>query len=241
MKKRHQLRLVGITYNQIDSGVYAVILEELNGGRRIPIVIGYNEAQAIECHLQKVRTPRPLTHDLLKTILDTFGLRLSCIDIHKLPSGVFAADLVMENSEGELHKTDARSSDAIAIAVRTGSPIYTTSEVLDECGFYPAKGKPGVEAGKTPQEDKKDDMPAEELLMQAIGSKHNDLESFAGIEEFIVKTELDPEDADAEILDFLSNYSDKEVEAQISSFAALEKYEVAARLKSLLKKRKNQS
>ncbi|MDE5924770.1 MAG: bifunctional nuclease family protein, partial [Muribaculaceae bacterium] len=67
MKKRHRLLLIGITYNQIESGVYAVILEEENGDRRIPIVIGYAEAQAIECKLQEVKTPRPLSHDLMKS------------------------------------------------------------------------------------------------------------------------------------------------------------------------------
>lgn len=224
MKKRHQLRLVGITYNQIESGVYAVILEEMNGKRRIPIVIGYPEAQAIECHLQQVHTPRPLTHDLIRTLLETFNLRLSCIDIKKLPNGVFAADLVLEGPDGDLRKIDSRSSDALAIAVRTGSPIYTTSDVLEESGFLP-RG-----------ESEKKELTPEDVLQQAIDKSKSNIESFAGIEELLLSGDAG-EEADEEILDFLKNYTDKEIEAHISKFAQEEKYEVAARLKNLLKKR----
>ena len=137
MKKRYELRLIGVTYNQIESGVYALVLEEPQSGRRIPIVIGYPEAQAIECKLQEVVTPRPLTHDLICQIFDTFGLTLSCVEIHKLPSGVFAADLVIEDADGRLHRIDSRSSDAISIAIRAGAPIYTSAEVLEECSFAP--------------------------------------------------------------------------------------------------------
>ncbi|MDE6559380.1 MAG: bifunctional nuclease family protein, partial [Muribaculaceae bacterium] len=125
MKKRHRLRLVGITYNQIESGVYAVILEEVDGERRLPIVIGYAEAQAIECKLQDVKTPRPLTHDLMKSILDSFALNLHAIEIYKLPTGVFAADLLIEDSSGNLRRIDSRSSDALALAIRYDSAIYT--------------------------------------------------------------------------------------------------------------------
>lgn len=232
MKKRHQLRLVGITYNQIESGVYAVILEEINGKRRIPIVIGYPEAQAIECHLQQVNTPRPLTHDLIKTVFETFGLNLTCVDIRKLPSGVFAADLVMEGPGGELHKIDSRSSDALAIAVRTGSPIYTTSDVLEESGFLPktkVSPEPGPETPKSP----------EDILQAAIDQNRKKVETFAGIEEMLA-SDQDSEDIDKEIMEFLSNFSDKEIEIQISKYAKAEKYEVAARLKSLLNRRKGQ-
>lgn len=131
-----RLRLVGITYNQIESGVYAVVLQEEEGTRRIPIVIGYPEAQAIECKLQEVRTPRPLTHDLMANMLEEFGIVLHEVNIDRLPSGVFAAELLLEH-EGTMHRIDSRSSDAIALAIRVGAPIYTTREVLDEAGFEP--------------------------------------------------------------------------------------------------------
>ena len=90
-----RLELIGITYNQIESGVYAVILQEADGTRRIPIIIGYPEAQSIECKLQEVVTPRPLTHDLMANMLNEFGVTLLEVNINKLPNGVFAAELLM--------------------------------------------------------------------------------------------------------------------------------------------------
>lgn len=131
-----RLELVGITYNQIESGVYAVILKEAEGNIRIPIIIGFPEAQAIECKLQEVVTPRPLTHDLLVDIMNRHGLQLEEVNIYKLPTGVFAAELmIFDGSETRI--IDSRSSDAIALAIRTGAPIYTSTEVLEESGFEP--------------------------------------------------------------------------------------------------------
>lgn len=132
------MNLVGITYNQIESGVYAVILQQAGGTRRIPIIIGFPEAQAIECKLQEVITPRPLTHDLMANVMSSFGISLHEVNIYKLPNGVFAAELVLGNGE-ETRTVDSRSSDAIALAIRVGAPIYTTSEVLDEAGFEPGE------------------------------------------------------------------------------------------------------
>lgn len=131
-----KLELVGITYNQIESGVYAVILRESGGERRIPIVIGYPEAQAIECKLQEVVTPRPLSHDLMVSIMSSFGVSLHEVFIYRLPNGVFAAELLLVDGDRE-HRIDSRSSDAIALAIRTGAPMYTSREVLDEAGFNP--------------------------------------------------------------------------------------------------------
>lgn len=128
------LKMVGITYNQIESGVYAVILQEAAGTRRIPIIIGFPEAQAIECKLQEIVTPRPLTHDLMVNMMASFGIGLKEIFIHKLPNGVFAAEMELV-SDGASRMVDARSSDAIALALRTDAPIYTSAAVLDEVGF----------------------------------------------------------------------------------------------------------
>lgn len=131
------LKLVGITYNQIESGVYALILQQADGTRRIPIIIGYAEAQAIECKLQEVITPRPLTHDLMVSVMESFGISLHEVYIHRLESGIFAADLVLSDSEGRRRVVDSRSSDAIALAIRVGAPIYTDAEVLRYAGFEP--------------------------------------------------------------------------------------------------------
>ena len=140
MEKRYRLELVGITYNQIESGVYALILQQVGATRRIPIIIGFPEAQAIECKLQEVATPRPLTHDTMVATLAAFGISLMEVNIYKLPNGVFAADLVF--SDGNVERVvDSRSSDAVALAIRVGAPIFTTESVLREAGFE-SDGKP---------------------------------------------------------------------------------------------------
>lgn len=144
-----KLDLVGITYNQIESGVYAVILQQAGGSRRIPIIIGFPEAQAIECKLQEVITPRPLTHDLMVNVMSSFGVRLKEVNIHKLPNGVFAAELVLTDGD-RTHLVDSRSSDAIALAIRVDAPIYTTWEVLEEAGFEP--GEQSGSSLKTPKQ-----------------------------------------------------------------------------------------
>ncbi|MDE7159886.1 MAG: bifunctional nuclease family protein [Muribaculaceae bacterium] len=137
-----RLELIGITYNQIESGVYALILQEVGTRRRIPIIIGYSEAQTIECKLQNIQPPRPLTHDMTASILRGLGATLSKVLIRKLPNGVFAADLTIDGPQGRCI-IDARSSDAIALAIRTDTPIFTTREVLDEAGFeYTEDDKP---------------------------------------------------------------------------------------------------
>ena len=145
---RCRLELVGITYNQIESGVYAVILRQAGGTRRIPIIIGYPEAQAIECKLQEVVTPRPLTHDMMINFMEEFGIRLKEIEIRRLPSGVFAADLIFTDGS-QTRTVDSRSSDAIALAIRADAPIYTSSEVLEEAGFDPDENESHENAEET--------------------------------------------------------------------------------------------
>lgn len=144
--ERYRLELIGITYNQIESGVYAVILQEVGGNRRIPIIIGYPEAQAIECKLQEVVTPRPLTHDMMMNFMLEFGIQLKEIEIRRLPTGVFAADLIFTDGI-TTHTVDARSSDGIALAIRADAPIYTSAEVLEEAGFEPDEVR-----GNTPED-----------------------------------------------------------------------------------------
>ena len=138
-----RLELLGITYNQIESGVYAVVLQEMGGTRRIPIIIGFPEAQAIECKLQEIVVPRPLTHDLAINMLREYGISVLEANIYKLPNGVFAAELVLSDGK-EVKVVDSRSSDAIALAIRVGAPIYTTSEA----GFEPGEQAPSRVVGK---------------------------------------------------------------------------------------------
>lgn len=134
MENRCKLNVVGITYSQIERGVYAIILQQENTNRRLPIVIGTSEAQSIECKLQNIKTPRPLTHDLMISCLRNYGVEITEIYIRRLPNGVFTADLKLSSDEKTII-IDSRSSDAIALALRSDAPIYTSQEVMDEAGF----------------------------------------------------------------------------------------------------------
>ena len=140
MEQKYRLELIGITYNQIESGVYALILQQTGTTRRIPIIIGFPEAQAIECKLQEIKTPRPLTHDIMTDALKEFGIHIDSVLIKRLPNGVFAADIHLSDGVNE-RVIDARSSDAIALAIRTDAPIYTTEEVIREASFDPSDKK----------------------------------------------------------------------------------------------------
>lgn len=144
MEQRYKLEIIGITYNQIESGVYALILQQEGTSRRIPIIIGVPEAQAIECKLQEIKTPRPLTHDIMITSLNQYGVKLDYVLIKRLQNGVFAADLHF--TDGIQEKiVDARSSDAVALAIRSEAPIYTTEDVIREASFDPSDKKRGTE------------------------------------------------------------------------------------------------
>lgn len=129
-----RLRIVGITYNQIENGMYAMVLEEEAGSLRLPIIIGYNEAQSIECMLQKIKTPRPLTHEFASNILAAFGIKMESVVIKQLENGIFTADVTLCHGE-ETHVIDARSSDAIALAMRADAPVFTSRKLLEKCGI----------------------------------------------------------------------------------------------------------
>ncbi|WP_299060188.1 bifunctional nuclease family protein [uncultured Polaribacter sp.] len=131
-----QLTIKGISYSQTQSGAYALVLSEMEGTRTLPIIIGAFEAQSIAIALEKeIRPPRPLTHDLFKTFSDRFLIKVKEVLIHKLVDGVFFSSLVCER-EGVEEVIDARTSDAIAIAVRYQAPIYTYENILEKAGVF---------------------------------------------------------------------------------------------------------
>ncbi|MCX6301142.1 MAG: bifunctional nuclease family protein [Bacteroidia bacterium] len=129
--KRIKLKVMGISYSQTQSGAYALLLIEENGDRRIPIIIGGFEAQAIVIKLENLEPPRPLTHDLIKKIADQFDITIIEVVIHKLEEGVFFSKLVCNNGEKE-YSIDSRTSDAVAIALRFGCPIYIMEDILEK-------------------------------------------------------------------------------------------------------------
>ena len=130
------LTIKGISYSQTQSGAYALVLNEMEGTRTLPIIIGAFEAQSIAIALEtEIRPPRPLTHDLFKTFSDRFEINVKEVIIHKLVDGVFFSSLICEK-EGKEEVIDTRTSDAIAIAVRFDAPIYTYENILDKAGVY---------------------------------------------------------------------------------------------------------
>ena len=131
-----KLTIKGISYSQTQNGAYALILNEVDGDRKLPIVIGAFEAQSIAIALEKeIKPPRPLTHDLFKNFADRFGVIIKQIIIHKLVDGVFYSSIICERDKIE-EVIDARTSDAIALALRFAAPIFTYKNILEKAGVY---------------------------------------------------------------------------------------------------------
>jgi bifunctional DNase/RNase len=131
-----RLNIKGISYSQTQNGAYALILNEVDGDRKLPIVIGAFEAQSIAIALEKeIKPPRPLTHDLFKNFADRFEIVVKQVIIHKLVDGVFYSSLICERDKVE-EIIDARTSDAIALALRFKAPIFTYKNILDKAGIY---------------------------------------------------------------------------------------------------------
>jgi hypothetical protein len=135
MKKR-KLEIIGLSYSQTQSGAYALVLGEDKGKRRLPIIIGGFEAQAIAIELEKMTPNRPLTHDLFKSFADSFNITVKEVIIYNLVEGIFYAKLICDNS-GKEEEIDARTSDSIALAIRFDCPIYTYEFILEKAGIDP--------------------------------------------------------------------------------------------------------
>jgi len=134
--KKIELDIVGLSYSQSQSGAYALVLSEKTGTRRIPIIIGGFEAQAIAIELEKMTPSRPLTHDLFKSFAETFNITLREVVIHNLVEGIFYSRLVCVNEiTGEEKEIDARTSDAVALALRFRCPIYTYEFIVKNAGI----------------------------------------------------------------------------------------------------------
>jgi len=129
-----RLNILGLSVSQTQSGAYALVLAEENGDRRIPIIIGPVEAQAIAIQLEGLTPPRPLTHDLVKNMALAFDIALLEVNIYKLEEGIFYSELLCEMNEKET-RIDSRTSDAVALALRFRCPIFTTEEILKKAGI----------------------------------------------------------------------------------------------------------
>ena len=190
-----ELEIVALSHSLSQSHNYAVVLGERDGNRRLPIVIGSFEAQAIAVAMERMTPNRPLTHDLFKNTLDTFDIVLKEVIINKLYDGIFYARLVCDK-KGEIYEIDARTSDSLAMAVRYNCPIYTYDFILDAAGisYDEAQGEESEqEPGFQPQSRKStsSDMGAmstkrlKEVLDQSL--KEEDYEKAAEIRDELNK------------------------------------------------------
>lgn len=129
-----RLKVLGITYSQVQQGAYALVLEQVGGPYRIPVVVGVSEAQSIAVRLENIVPPRPMPHDIMVSMSHGFGISLDEVFIYKFDDGVFLSELRFSNDDRSI-AIDSRTSDAIALSLRTGAPIYTTREILEQTGF----------------------------------------------------------------------------------------------------------
>lgn len=208
VKKR--LNVLGLSYSQTQTGAYALVLAEENGDRRIPIIIGGFEAQAIAIELEGLKPPRPLTHDLVHNFAKAFNIQLSEVNITKLEEGIFYSELLFNDGKDGI-RIDARTSDAIALALRFGSPIFTSEDILSKAGIileFDENDEQGEKKAKVVKEPTK-------------------------TEE---KTQPPKTKTASKLFDNLNN---KELEDMLSAAIREENYERASLIKKELDRRKN--
>lgn len=176
--KKIKLEIVGMSYSQSQSGAYALILGVSGENRRLPIIIGGFEAQAIAIELEKMKPTRPLTHDLFKNFASHFDINITEVIINKFEEGIFFSTLICEQY-GKTTEIDSRTSDAVALAIRFSCPIYALEEIIEEAGIVmedePVLEEDGIiEPEAKPTISKYEDYLQEELddmLKKAIGDE----------------------------------------------------------------------
>jgi len=177
-----QCEILGLSSSPSTGGAYAILLKEINGNRRLPIIIGAFEAQAIALEIEGIKPPRPLTHDLLKQVLDNLGAAVMEVVIDELRENTFYAKIILEVS-ALTNEVDARPSDAIALAVRTQSPIYVAEKVMEAAAFLPSEesGKEERLSHENPG-NKKEEVP--KTKEAKIASLQNKLKEAIAAEEY---------------------------------------------------------
>ncbi len=209
---RIRLSVLGISYSQIQTGAYALILAQVDGPYRIPVVIGAAEAQSIALRLESIVPPRPMTHDLFVSFAHAFGVKLKEVFIYKFEDGIFSSELTFTDGDRTV-VIDSRTSDAIAIAMRTHAPIYTTPEILDETGFL-------MEQHEDTEDADEDDTPAE---------NEGGVRRVSGFDL----------PADVEEEPRYEKYTVEELERTLQRLIDNENYEEAARVAEILRNKKN--
>ncbi len=203
-----KLEIIGISYSQTQTGAYALILGETSGKRRLPIIIGGFEAQAIAIELEKMKPTRPLTHDLFKSFADTFNIAIQEVIIYKFVEGIFFGKLICHDG-ANIIEIDARTSDAVALAVRFKCPIFTFESILSTAGILI---------------DEKTEIKNEDNQIKNKLSDE-DVNIISDIENEIEAGEFD-------------DYSDKELKDLLQQAVEEEAFEKASKIRDELNKRK---
>lgn len=205
-----KLVIKGISYSHTQNGAYALILNEVDGDRKLPIVIGAFEAQSIAIAIEKeLKPPRPLTHDLFKNFADRFDIVINQVIIHKLVDGVFFSSIICER-DGIEEIIDARTSDAISLAIRFQAPIFTYKNILDKAGIY-------LNEGIDESNDEENEYELDEVLEEIF-------------------TNIEPANPVEKINEY-AHFTLKELNELLSVAVANEDYEKAARLRDEISKK----
>jgi bifunctional DNase/RNase len=170
--KKIELEIVALSHSITQTHSYAVVMGEVNGLRRLPIVIGGFEAQAIAVALERMQPSRPLTHDLMKNFMMAFNFDLHEIIINDLQEGIFYSKLIC-SSDKDTIEIDSRTSDAVALAVRFGCPIYTYDNILDSAGILMDEDEKKKKVVVTHTDDKSDDL--KKMTIPELESMLNDV------------------------------------------------------------------
>ncbi|WP_298652748.1 bifunctional nuclease family protein [uncultured Proteiniphilum sp.] len=186
MSKKVKLSVLGISFSQVQAGAYALIFAEENGIRRLPIVIGTPEAQSIAIVMEGITPPRPLSHDLICSIWKELGIELLEVLIHKFEDGAFFSELLLLQN-GKEYRIDSRTSDAVALAIRTHSPIFTTEEIMQKMAIVfdeqTPESSPELKGNEPVQED-------EELSDLRLDALKNRLDDAVREENYELATRL---------------------------------------------------
>ncbi|MCH5318243.1 MAG: bifunctional nuclease family protein [Paramuribaculum sp.] len=232
MAERIRLKVLGISYSQLQTGAYALILAQVDGPYRIPVLIGSAEAQSIALRMESVTPPRPMTHDLFVSFAHAFGVKLKEVFIYKFEDGIFSSELTFSDGDRTVI-IDSRTSDAIAIAMRTGAPIYTTPEIIDETGFI-MEVENDPHQDRTPDDGEYDDYDDDEEDDETdadedeeYGEEYPEEESD---EEEIGISGMEPK---------LENYAIEELERTLKKLIDQERYEEASKVSEILKRKKS--
>jgi hypothetical protein len=162
MNEEIQIKVVGLVYNQSVAGTYALILHESDGNRRFSVMIGEPEAQSIALKLNNRKSPRPLTHDLILTLLSVFGANIEKVVIYEMVNDVFYSELHLRKNDMSM-VVDARTSDAIALAVRSECKVFIKAEIMDVVGMEYEPPQPEFENDEEMPDEEEVDINAEEM------------------------------------------------------------------------------